>query len=588
MTLRQKTKKHLSSLIVMLLIAPLLLSCNTAPPKKGTAMDDIDAAIKEGVDSHQPASEQPPAEITEALMPSVKIDLPQTGEAPQQRFDISVNHAPAREFFLSMVEGTDVNMVVHPDVSGEITLNLKNVTIAEVMEVVRNVYGYEYSKTESGYQVMPITMQTRIFQVSYLNVAREGHSQTRISSGQVTESDRSLSENGTTTTRRTSGDEDQSSGSRVSTESKADFWSELQTSLSAIVGNGDGRNVILSPQTGVVVVRALPAELREVERFLQLIQTSVERQVILEAKILEVILNDGFQSGINWTALGKPGKNKTVLGAQHGGGSIFNGSGVSNTADSNVTLQPETAPFTGIIDTAFGGVFSAALNLDDFTAFIELLETQGNVQVLSSPRVATVNNQKAVIKVGTDEFFVTDISTTTTTGTTTTTNPDVTLTPFFSGIALDVIPQISDKGEIILHIHPSVSEVDEEIKSIGLSSTSNLTVPLAVSTIRESDSIVRASNGQIVVIGGLMQNNTSEDVASTPLLGDIPFVGSLFRHTKQSSRKSELVILLKPIVVGEGTWRQELQQSGRQYQKLRQGFHYGGKQEVFGTEAEGR
>jgi MSHA biogenesis protein MshL len=200
--------------------------------------------------------------------------------------------------------------------------------------------------------------------------------------------------------------------------------------------------------------------------------------------------------------------------------------------------------------------------------------------------VATVNNQKAVIKVGTDEFFVTDISTTTTTGTTTTTNPDVTLTPFFSGIALDVIPQINDKGEIILHIHPSVSEVDEEIKSIGLSSTTDLTIPLAVSTIRESDSIVRASNGQIVVIGGLMQNNTREDVASVPLLGDIPFVGSLFRHTKQSSRKSELVILLKPIVVGENTWRQELQQSGRKYQKLRQGFHYGGRQDVFGTEAE--
>jgi MSHA biogenesis protein MshL len=454
------------------------------------------------------------------------------------------------------------------------------------MEVVRNVYGYEYSRTASGYQVMPISLQTRIFQVSYLNVSRQGRSQTRISSGQVTESERSLSDENNTVVQ--AGDENQFSGSRVSTESKADFWQELQFSLTAILGKGEGRNVILSPQTGVVVLRALPAELREAERFLKLIQSSVERQVILEAKILEVILNDGFQSGINWTALGKPGNNQTVLGAQSGGGSIFDGTGVTGTAGSNVTLQPGVSPFTGIIDTAFGGVFSAALNLNDFTAFIELLESQGNVQVLSSPRVATVNNQKAVIKVGTDEFFVTDIDTTTTTGTTTTTNPDVTLTPFFSGIALDVIPQINESGEIILHIHPSVSEVNEQVKSIGLSNTATLTVPLAVSTIRESDSIVRAQNGQIVVIGGLMQNNTREDVASVPLLGDIPFVGSLFRHTRQSSSKSELVILLKPIVVGENTWRKELQRTGETYRDLRRGFHYGGKQEVFGSEAERR
>jgi MSHA biogenesis protein MshL len=568
------------------MLLPWLVSCNTTPAQKGTAMDDIDATLKEGVESQPAATSQPPAEVTEALMPKFSIGLPQADQAPQQRFDISVNMAPAREFFLSMVEGTDVNMVVHPDVSGDITLNLKNVTIDEVMEVVRNVYGYEYSRTASGYQVMPISLQTRIFQVSYLTVSRQGRSQTRISSGQVTESERSLSDENNTVVQ--AGDQNQFSGSRVSTESKADFWQELQFSLTAILGKGEGRNVILSPQTGVVVLRALPAELREAERFLKLIQSSVERQVILEAKILEVILNDGFQSGINWTALGKPGNNQTVLGAQSGGGSIFDGTGVTGTAGSNVTLQPGVSPFTGIIDTAFGGVFSAALNLNDFTAFIELLESQGNVQVLSSPRVATVNNQKAVIKVGTDEFFVTDIDTTTTTGTTTTTNPDVTLTPFFSGIALDVIPQINESGEIILHIHPSVSEVNEQVKSIGLSNTATLTVPLAVSTIRESDSIVRAQNGQIVVIGGLMQNNTREDVASVPLLGDIPFVGSLFRHTRQSSSKSELVILLKPIVVGENTWRKELQRTGETYRDLRRGFHYGGKQEVFGSEAERR
>ena len=125
------------------------------------------------------------------------------------------------------------------------------------------------------------------------------------------------------------------------------------------------------------------------------------------------------------------------------------------------------------------------------------------MNVLSSPRIATMNNQKAVIKVGTDEFFVTDISSTTVTGAATTTSPSIELTPFFSGVALDVTPQISEQGEITLHVHPSVSRVEDQIKSIEFGTDdTTLTVPLARSTVREADSIVRARNGQVVVIGG--------------------------------------------------------------------------------------
>ncbi len=114
--------------------------------------------------------------------------------------------------------------------------------------------------------------------------------------------------------------------------------------------------------------------------------------------------------------------------------------------------------------SAFGGMFSVAVKTGSFAAFFEFLETQGNMQILSSPRVSTVNNQKAVIKVGSDEFFVTDISTTTTSGVATTTTPDITLTPFFSGISLDVTPQIDDKGDIILHVHPTISKVVDQEK----------------------------------------------------------------------------------------------------------------------------
>jgi MSHA biogenesis protein MshL len=200
-------------------------------------------------------------------------------------------------------------------------------------------------------------------------------------------------------------------------------------------------------------------------------------------------------------------------------------------------------------------VFSVLFNIgNNFAGFIELLQTQGEVQVLSSPRVSAVNNQKAVIKVGQDEFFVTDFSTTTTTGTATTTTPSVTLTPFFSGIALDVTPQISGDGSVLLHIHPSVSRVEDQDKEITFGEES-LTLPLALSTVRESDTIIRAKSGQIVVIGGLMEDILTDEEAATPFLSDIPMVGELFKHKRQRKAKTELVILLKPLVVShDGIW----------------------------------
>lgn len=568
----------------------MLSGCAGSAPKNGTAMEQIHETLQEGIASAEQAGQQTPQSVSDALVPAININVPNEVAATESRFDIAVKDADSQTFFMSLVDGTGYNMVVHPDVAGQISLTLKDVTIPEVMAILRDVYGYEYRNNGNVYQVLPRRMQSRIFQVNYLNVKRKGKSQTRVSSGQVSQpsaESRTSGTNGTTsTTSSNNASLSDISGSQVETDSDADFWGELKTSLQIIVGSGGGRSVVINPQSGVVVIRAMPAELRDVAQFLNTTQDVVERQVILEAKIIEVELNDGFRSGINWSALGEPGRNKTILAAQSGGGSIFNGTGVTGNAGSNVTLQPGVAPFTGIVDTALGGVFSLALNLNDFTGFIELLETQGNVQVLSSPRVSTVNNQKAVIKVGTDEFFVTEISSTTVTGTTTTSTPSVTLTPFFSGIALDVIPQIDEDNNVILHIHPTVSEVAQQTKVITVAGQQQ-SLPLAQSSVRESDSIVRARSNQIVVIGGLMQNATSEDLGSTPLLGDLPVIGSLFHHTQQSSRKSELVILLRPIVVdSDAVWKKSLQGSSKNFRSLDQSFRYRDKSQTSGSQAE--
>jgi len=291
----------------------------------------------------------------------------------------------------------------------------------------------------------------------------------------------------------------------------------------------------------------------------------MHRQVILEAKVVEVTLADGFQSGINWAALKENGSSSALLG-QTGGGSIFSSSDNTSIINGNTgNLNPGAlVPVNGTETSAFGGMFTAMLSFsNNFAAFIELLKSQGDVQVLSSPQVSTMNNQKAVIKVGTDEFFITDVDTDTNTSTsTTTTENNVELTPFFSGVSLDVIPQISEHNDITLHIHPTVVDVEEEVKDISVSGTTTLSVPLAKSTVRESDTVIRAKNGQVVIIGGLMKNKTTDRESSVPFFGELPLVGGLFRHTRELMVKSELVILLKPTVVeGPQQWAQGIARS---------------------------
>lgn len=543
-----------------------LSACQSQQPRQAI-MDDIEKVVQESIEANT-TQDAIPDNVSNALIPTIQLSTSAVpAMADEQKFDISVNNVPADQFFMSLVDGTSHNMVVHPEVTGTITLNLRNVTVPEVMEAAREVYGFEFVSTRYGFNVLPARLQARIYQINYLNVIRRGSSKTLVSSGSLTESNGG-GESGSGSSQRGV------LGTEIITEQpETSFWQELQASVNAIVGAGEGRSVVINPQSGVVVVRALPTELREVESFLIATQLIVQRQVILEAKIIEVRLNDGFQSGINWSALSTPGNNAITASTIGGGSVLVNESGVSDIAGNSGSLNPANNilnPIDGAITSAFGGVFTLALNLGDFTSFIELLKTQGNVQVLSSPRVATMNNQKAVIKVGTDEYFVTDISSTQTiSGNNTNVNPDITLTPFFSGIALDVTPQISGEGEVTLHIHPTVSEVLDQQKTVVIGNVAQQ-IPLALSTVRESDSIVRARSGQVIVLGGLMQDRVDDQDAGAPGLSDIPMFGNLFKHKKKVSIKSELVILLKPIVVDDGEqWSGALNQSANSLSRLR-------------------
>lgn len=550
-------KPSIFSLFAAFAAASLLSACAARGP---TPAQEMRAALAE--EGAKATVEAPPADVSEALLPPINIQLPGVASADTEpRFDVRVRGVPARDFFLGLVEGTAWNMVVPPEVSGTISLDLKNVTVPEVMEILRRTHGFEYERGPGHFTVLPERLMTRIFHVDYIDMKRSGQSQMSAAPGEVSQAGSTTTGGtGTQTGERTSMAA-ANSYSRINTDSDAQFWANLAGSLRQLVG-GEGRSVTVNAQSGVVVVRAMPGELRAVADFLEATQATVQRQVILEARILEVELADGYQSGINWAALRNDAKESAVFGF----GGDLSGTGSSNSSLSGTaTTSPAganiTQTFADALSASVSRSFTLGLFAQDFTALIDLLETQGEVQVLSSPRVSTVNNQKAVIKVGSDEFFVTNVDSTTTTGAATTQQVNVELTPFFSGVALDVLPQIGRDGDIILHVHPSVSEVTEQVKNINAAG-GTFTLPLAASTIRESDTVIRARNGQIVVLGGLMQTRQTEEQSGVPFLSDVPVLGYLFKHKSFSKRKSELVILLKPTVVDSGrVWSDQIQLS---------------------------
>ena len=539
--------------IALYLCAVLLAGCSTPSARNGTA-----DAIQREMDASAQASVQPSKAdaVNDALLPPLAVSMPRVGSKPlETKFDLTVNNTSVNQVFTATVSGTRYSVLLHTEVSGSITLNLKDVTVFEALEAIREMYGYDYKVDGTRIYILPLTLQTRIFQVNYLTGLRSGTSSLRVNSGSV--SDSTTGSSGTAGATTTSSTQTRGlDSSKVSMTSSADFWDELGRSLQAIVGNENGRSVVISPMSGVIVVRAMPDELKNVTAYLKASQISIERQVILEAKIVEVQLNDSFQSGVNWGAFKNNPNSRTSLGQLSPGATLATAGAVTDGVISSIPGATLAAA-----GQAAGSLFGLAFQTSNFAALLSFLESQGNVHVLSSPRIATLNNQKAVLKVGTDEFFVTNVSTTTTTGTATTSTPSVTLQPFFSGISLDVTPRIDQNNEIILHIHPAVSLVStvNKIVDLGVSGgvTNSLNLPLASSSISETDSIVRAKDGQIVAIGGLMRQATFDDRSGLPGLPK-----TVFGQTSQRSEKRELVILLKPTVVdSDKDWSDDITRS---------------------------
>ncbi len=605
-----------------------LAGCATVnPPKDTSTLNKINSELKQAAETRQSSSAVPEA-VSSALLPPLRIAVPKaSAKQLEQRFDLVINDAPVNQVFMGIVSGTRYSMLIHPDVKGTISVNLKDVTVLEALESLRELYGYEYKVEGTRIYVLKPGLQSKVYKVNYIVGMRRGRSDIAVTSGASGES--GAGSTGTTTSRTSS----QSQASSVASSQRADFWSEIEdavrtalnckiptqnasgvtatgfnpgvggvaTGMRAMMpltepqygsrerggdGCADGRSVLVNQMTGAIFVRGMPDELRSVENLLQAMQVSIDRQVILEAKIIDVELNTGAQQGINWSYFHN-NRHAMSVGADttrivESGGSTTGG-GLGTVDSSGTVTYPSLgallgAGLVGTAGTAFSAGLGMAFQVHNFSALLNFLQTQGTVNVLSSPRISTINNQKAVLKVGRDEQYVTgfesNTSTTTTTGGTVTNQPTPIYSTFFSGISLDVTPQIDDEDNITLHVHPLVSEVTEvEKKTIN-----NLTLPFASNKISETDSVVKVKDGQIIVIGGLMTDSYIDNRSRVPGAGDVPGAGALFRKGGQSSTKRELVIMIKPTVVrSDGTWADEISATQRRIESLDNGTAAGTK-----------
>ena len=385
--------KRLFGMALLLFVA----ACSSPNIKTKTVVkinNEMDALVSESVTPSKAEA------VDKALLPPLTMMIPKVETSQlEARFDLNVNNTPAKEVFAAIGSGTRYNMLPLPGVEGNLTLNLKDVTVFEALDTIRALYGYEYKVEGKSVYIQPVTQQIKLFKIDYLAAMRDSSSSLSVkASGQA------AATAGAATGTTGSG----SNSSVISTKQSSaefNFWQNLQESLDSIVKSKD-KSVVINRMSGVIVIRAMPEELRNVEEFLKASQLAVERQVIIEAKFVEVTLSDSFQSGVNWGAFGSNSANNHYsAGVVSQGGTMMPnaaGGAAQSLTNSAITVIPGSN-IGGVATGASGSLFGMAFQASNFSALLNFLETQGSVHVLSSPRIATLNNQKAVLKVGTDE-----------------------------------------------------------------------------------------------------------------------------------------------------------------------------------------
>lgn len=464
--------------------------------------------------------------------------LPQPSEQDLERYTVVVNDVPVKELLFALARDASLNVDVDSDIDGYVTLNAVEQTLPQILERISRQAGLRYELSGNNLYISPDNPYFRTYIVDYVNISRDMEGSISVAT--------QIAQTGTvdvTSTGGSSNSGQNNSTTSVKSKSLNRFWSTLAHNIGRIVGeevtgsNGDGilgsKSVIVNPETGIINVKATSAQHLDLQNFIDAVLRNAQRQVLIEATIVEVTLNDRFQSGVDWSAL-------------VGGNDIL---------QLNQTLLPSA---TGLA-TSF---FQATLQSDnganpDFRTTLKLLKTFGETKVLSSPKLMTLNNQTAVLKVVENEVYFT-LNTETSqnqTNTLTTIESEIHTVPV--GLVMSVTPQINENMAVTLNVRPTISRIVRRVQDpapqllaaqLGTNSPDIVSL-IPVIAVREMESILKINSGQVAVLGGLMQDNYQRDTNGVPGLSDIPGVGNAFKQRDFSNSKSELIIFLRPVVI---------------------------------------
>lgn len=477
-------------------------------------------------------------------------------KVPDRLFSLYARDSNVQDVLLAFSKESELNLVIDPELSGKVTIDLKGVTLKEALDAILTPLGWTYRVDGKFIKVSRPQMETRIFTLNYIATRRGGkrevYASTSTGGGLQTSSLPGQQ------TALTPGGSRTGYTDLVSVDDM-DLWKEIQKGLEAYIfgtveekeappekeqvtwtrSDGKGKKLVINRATGVILVTDYPVNLNRVASYLETVEGSSQRQVTIQAKIMEVILSDEHKEGINWKVIeGLPRSTNLAWGLTNKAGtSGFPGgrSGflISESTTGGAINTPGTfkiKPYGGILAIGAGG---SEVALSDI---MQAISEQGDVKILSSPTISTLNNQKAIIRVGNqDVFFITGAVATQNTVTQIIQPMTIDI-----GIILDVTPQIAEDGTIIMNIHPSITDkTGEKTTPDGKS-----TFPLL--SIRETDTTVKVRDSQTIIIAGLIQEKNEESYIGVPILDSVPLLGGIFRYKSNKKRNSELVIMITP------------------------------------------
>lgn len=532
------------TVFLLLCCASLLSACAPQPPKPSPGHLDkgVLPVLEENTDI------PPPVQSAPYLPPPAPVAEP-------ERYTLVVDRIPIKSLLFALARDAKRNIEIDPAIEGYVTINAIDQTLEQILErIARQVLDLRYDIKNNDIIIRKDLPYIQTYRVDYVNLQRSSESDVSISTQVVTSG--SFDEGA-----GSGGQSNNNSETRISNVSKNRFWDTLTQNIQAILKTekqvveshqqeaqqnvektevtADSKSktiddiqssVIVNPESGIVTIRATRHQHEEIEDFLKNVLQSVQRQVLIEATIVEVKLSDQYQAGIDWQRIsGNFSYIQSMIGA--------------NIADTPAYILRYTNPNS---------------SLGNISATVKLLEQFGNAKVLSSPKIMALNNQTAILKVVDNRvFFRVNIEQTDATDNSparTTYETEIHTVP--EGVIMHITPQISQEGAVILNVRPTVSRIVD----FAYDPNPTLEIPnkIPIVQVREIESILKVNSGNIAVLGGLMQDITSHDSDNVPVLSNLPVVGDLFRHRDDNFVKSELVIFLRPVVIKDASLNGDL------------------------------